>query len=103
MVLTQHAMLRIQQRGVTNEALSFVLFAADRKVHLGCGRATLCISKKKAERLRAEGVPDSVISRAANVTLLISETGDVITLFKGAMARGRKSGQQKPRRGGRRL
>jgi hypothetical protein len=100
---SDHSRLRAQQRGVTNEALQMVLFAADRNVHLGSGVRAVSLSKRKAQKLRDSGLPDAVISRATHVTLLVAEdTGVIITTLVGSQAAGRKSGRQRVCRGGKR-
>lgn len=101
-MITKHAQLRLQQRGCTSEALQMVLWTADRRVYLGSGCVAVGISNKKASALRAAGLPNSVISRAAKLTLLISEAGDVITALKGRMADRLRTGESRPRRGGKR-
>lgn len=101
-LITHHTQTRLQQRGVQDEALQMVLFAMDRKIHLGSGCIAAGLSREKVQRLREAGLPNSVLSRAEKLTLLINDAGVVITVLKGAMVEGRRTGSQKPKRGGKR-
>ena len=103
MVISQHAQLRIQQRGVNDEALQLVLFAGDRRVHLGDQCVAWCLSRQRAQGLRDNGIPNSVISRAERITLIVSEDNTLVTVLKGSLAEGRRDGGDKPRRGGKRV
>jgi len=99
MQITQHAQHRIQQRGVTHEAMQLVLFACDRRVRLGAQCSALALSRQRAQGLRNNGFPDSVISRAERLTLIVADDGAVLTVLKGSLAAGRRVGSNKPQRG----
>lgn len=102
MVISNHAQLRIQQRGVGDEALQLVLFASDRRVHLGAQVTAWALSRERAQGLRKNGIPNSVISRAERLTLIVAEDGMLVTVLKGSLTDGRRRDGNKPHRGGKR-
>lgn len=85
MVLTEHAMNRMRQRGITDSLLHLVYMEADRLAPCGGGCTAVQISRKKANRLRI--LIGSDAERARNVVLVVSGDGVVVT----ALRRGRRS------------
>jgi hypothetical protein len=97
--LTQHAGERMNQRGVSRDAIDLVCLAADRTVHLKSGVRVVSLSTRRAQSLRRV-FGDALVSRAERLQLVVDEFSDtILTVTKGATYR---DGSQKPRRGGKR-
>ncbi len=97
--LTRHAGERMNQRGVSRDAIDVVCLSADRVVHLNSGVRVLSLSERRAQALR-QVFGNALVSRAAKLQLVVDEFSDtILTVTKGAVYR---SGSQNPRRGGKR-
>jgi hypothetical protein len=80
--LTRHAIKRAQQRGIKSETLNFVLDHADAEVHVGNGRFSIHISRRKLKRLHAEGQPITSCDRAREIAMVIDYcTSDIVTVM----------------------
>lgn len=80
MVLTEHAMKRMRQRGITDSLLHLVYMEADRSAPCGAGCAAIQVSRKKADQLRTSIGSDA--ERARNVVLVVSADGAVVTAIR---------------------
>jgi hypothetical protein len=69
--LSNHAVCRAQQRGVSIATLEFIMFHADVWLHAREGCRTARISQKRLGRLSREGLPAPLVERATNVVLVI--------------------------------
>ena len=97
--LTQHAGERMNQRGVSRDAIDVVCLAADRTIHLNSGVRVLSLSSSRAQSLR-KVFGNALVSRAAKLQLVVDEFSDtILTVTKGAVYR---DGSQGLRRGGKR-
>ena len=97
--LTRYAGERINQRGVSRDAIDVVCLSADRIIHLNSGVRVLSLSSSRAQSLR-KVFGNALISRAARLQLVVDEFSDtILTVTKGAVYR---EGSQGPRRGGKR-
>jgi hypothetical protein len=79
--MTDHALCRMQQRGLTKATLSFVLANADRYQFVGKGCQELWISQKNLKRLKNGGESSRVIERSSGIAVIISSDGVVVTVF----------------------
>ena len=97
--LSDHAVRRIQQRGISIETLEFVIAEADVWLHAYAGCYSVRISKKKLARLSKEGASATLIERAANVVIVIDpeDFNKIITvLHDHGTKRSRRFRTQKP-------
>lgn len=98
--LTAHAGERVNQRGVTRDALDLVCLSADRVIHLNSGVRVLSLSAEKAQKLRAV-FGDALVSRAARLQLVVDAfTDTIVTVTKGGTYR---PGRGRPTRGRKRV
>jgi len=97
-ILTTHAQKRAQQRAVRPIVVGFVLHHADIDLEAGEGCRALRISKKKQAMLVRDGVSPSEIARAANVIVLVGNSGDVVTVMHDHNSHGRRYRRQYPTR-----
>jgi hypothetical protein len=83
-VMTFHAVVRAQQRGLKRLAVELALALHDRVVAVGNGRQAWSVGRRRCAALREAGLPVSVVERL-NRTILIVEpsTGRVITVVNG--------------------
>lgn len=78
---SKHADQRIQQRGVTNDNLSFFLEYADRIERGKNGCEVWTLSRRALQQLREEGVSTQQLERIARLRLIV-RGGLVITVTK---------------------
>lgn len=94
--MTNHAVCRMQQRGMTKSTLSFVLENADRDKFVGAGCREHWISRKHLKRLRRNGVGSRLVERSAGIVVLISADGAIITVFHKTVRSRNKKNKQHP-------
>jgi hypothetical protein len=80
-LLTQHAQVRAQQRGIRPQTIELVLEMGDRKVRLPGNSFAISVSKSRALELVRLGVPAADVERTTNVVAVINgNDGAVITV-----------------------
>ena len=79
--MTNHAVCRMQQRGMTKSTLSFVLEHADRYKFVGEGCLENWISRKHLKQLRQDGMPSQLVERSAGIAVIVADDGAIITVF----------------------
>ena len=79
--MTNHAVCRMQQRGMTKSTLSFVLENADRDKFVGAGCRENWISRGHLKSLRKDGVASQLIERATGIGVIVSADNSVVTVF----------------------
>lgn len=91
--ISNHARLRMAQRGIAPDAVLCVLRYGDIEAPAGSGCHELRLSRRSAEGLRLEGlVGICCAERAARTALIVSADGAVVTAYpKAAAAPVRKS------------
>lgn len=81
--LTQHAIKRMQQRGITEQAVDLLLQYGSRSIPRGSRLAALSASVEDCHTALAEGEPVEVIDRLARIVVLVDEAdSSVVTVFK---------------------
>jgi hypothetical protein len=83
-VMTQHAAIRAQQRGLKRMAIELAVALHDRVVAVGNGHQAWSVGRGRCAALRDAGLPASIVERL-NRTILIVEplTVTVITVVNG--------------------
>jgi hypothetical protein len=81
-VLTQHAKLRMRQRGVKLEILRTLMSLSDRAVCVGRGCVALTISRDGLAELKADGVPPAILDAVRRNTVVVGDDGSVLTVAK---------------------
>ncbi len=93
--LSQHAARRAQQRGIQHDAMATVMRYHDVVLHVGAGCRSICLSRQTLASLLHDGVPASLVDRAANVILIVDDdTGEVITVMHDRGNRARRHRRQ---------
>jgi hypothetical protein len=77
--LTRHAETRCKQRGIRKDIIGFVTANFDRDCEAREGAAAISISRKRLRELETQGVPVSLIERAARTVLIVAADGGIIT------------------------
>lgn len=80
--LHRHAALRMKQRGVSPQILSFVLDNADRGENVGGGVEAQYLSRRRLADLRRLGAPAALLERAQRLTVLVAPSGGVVTVYR---------------------
>lgn len=89
--------------GTKVSAVLILQHVADRRIHLGNGASVIAVSRKKAAQLRLTGFASGFVDKLERLSLVIAaETGEVITVLKGALSPAYRPGGCRPRRRGRR-
>jgi hypothetical protein len=76
--LTDHANRRIQQRGISREAVAFVTLNADIQLHAGEGCQSLRISRQYMAQLSNCGARPTLMERSQSVVVLIHQNENKI-------------------------
>ena len=79
--MTEHALCRMQQRGMTKSTMSFVLEHADRDKFVGAGCREHWISRKQLIRLRKTGVSSQLVERSTGIAFIVAADGTIVTVF----------------------
>ncbi len=82
MAFTRHAVIRAQQRGITQAQIDAVLKNADRETPRGTGCAAIWISRRELQRIgpkTPEGIPTD---RLRGLIILQSDNETSITAFR---------------------
>jgi hypothetical protein len=77
--MTRHALTRCKQRGIRTGVVDLVLAQYDLEHHAGAGATAVSISRRRLAKLRADGVPASVIDQADHTILIIADDGAIVT------------------------
>jgi hypothetical protein len=81
--LTQHAIRRMQQRGISQQAIDLLLRYGSRSVPRGSRLTALSASVEDCRTALAEGVSVAAIDQLARLIVLVDEVDSaVITAFK---------------------
>ena len=93
--LSIHATMRAQQRGIQRDAIEVVICYADVILYAGAGCQSLCLSRRAVVSLLRDGVPASLIDRAAHVILMVVEdTEEIVTVMHDRGDRARRYRRQ---------
>ncbi len=93
--LSNHARLRGQQRGITNQTICFVYQEHDCQRHIGGGLRAVYLSRRRVAALREQGVRAQDLDRASGVFLVINpKNRNVITVLHDIGRRGRRYRKQ---------
>lgn len=87
--LHRHAVLRMKQRGISPQTLSFVLDYADRAENVGGGMEAQFVSRRRLAELRRSGAPAALLERAQRLTVLLAPSGGVVTVYRRRLNHGR--------------
>jgi len=79
--LTNHAKQRIQQRGITNDVVNFIMDQADKVEYSRNGANSIFVSKKRIKKLIQNKIVKPAIGEKANGVILIENRGEVLTVF----------------------
>jgi hypothetical protein len=94
--LTNHASARMQQRGLSMQAVDYVLENADKSEFVGSGCREKWISRRCLRALRGSGEHSHLIDRATGVAVIVSEDDMVVTIYhKTKRTRHKKNKQHK--------
>lgn len=77
-IVSDHALMRAQQRGLRLQAIELVLQVRDRTQPIGEGLQAWSVSRARQQRLRDAGLPSSVIERAGRTILVVDPLRRVI-------------------------
>lgn len=80
MRMTEHAMKRCRQRGVTDAMMAAVLAHADREAHCGGGCTAVQISRRSIERMTISADTDP--ERLRNLVVVLNDAGDIVTVLR---------------------
>lgn len=80
--LTKHAAQRCNQRGITQDELTFLLENFDRSFSRPGNIEQIEISSRQCKKLRKSGHPNGLIERVAHIRLRVSFEGKIITPVK---------------------
>lgn len=82
--LTNHAVLRMSQRGVEASALDAVLRLADREIFAGGGCVALSISRGMTHQLiERNEIHPALADRVANLVVVVAtDDGSIVTVVK---------------------
>ena len=81
LTLTNHAKLRIQQRGIPGDVLKFIMDQADKVEYSRDGANAIFVSRKRIKKLIQKKVVKPALAEKANGVVLIENGGDVLTVF----------------------
>jgi hypothetical protein len=81
LTLTNHAKQRIQQRGIKQDVVNFIIDQADKVEHSRDGASAISVSKKRIKHLIKKKIVNSHLAEKANGVVLIENNGDVLTVF----------------------
>jgi hypothetical protein len=79
--LSNHASVRMQQRGVNPRALGFILENADKSEFVGSGCREQWISRRRLTALRRTHTDRRLIERSSGVAVVVSEDGVIVTIY----------------------
>jgi hypothetical protein len=83
-IMTLHAAVRAQQRGLKRLAVELAVGLHDRVVAVGNGHEAWSVSRGRCAVLRDAGLPASVVERLSRTILIVEPlTGTVITVING--------------------
>jgi hypothetical protein len=80
-LLTRHAMQRCQQRGIPLDALDLVHAFGDIDVPASGGCVRRLLSHRASVELLADGWPPALVDRAARLTLIVADNGEVVSTW----------------------
>ena len=81
--LTHHAIKRMQQRGISEQAVDLLLRYGSRSVPRGSRLIALSATIEDCHTALAEGEPVEVVDRLARLVVLVDEAdSSVVTVFK---------------------
>jgi len=94
--LSEHARMRMSQRGVTAEALQTVIEYGDREIFVGKGCSSISLSSERAMELAQGGeIQPSLADRVANLFVVVaSDLGEVVTVVRPRNKRAARSYQK---------
>tara|TARA_B100000676_G_C17980275_1_gene788571 strand:- start:470 stop:784 length:315 start_codon:yes stop_codon:yes gene_type:complete len=96
---THHAQARMQQRGVRNDTIDFILEHADCCVPRGNNREALSVSRTRLNKMCHEGHSVTQCDRAIDIILIIdAATGMIITVMHAEKGSRGRAYQRKPSR-----
>lgn len=76
-----HAAQRIQQRGIKPSVARMIITLADREIHVGGGRTSLTVTKRRAKQLREQGqLSPSQAEQIAGKAVVISNDNDGLSM-----------------------
>ena len=80
-IVSNHAAIRSQQRGIKKEVINIILNEADKVENRWDGASALYVSKKKLKKLFQMNIyPNSLIEKVSGV-VLIEKGEDLLTVF----------------------
>ncbi len=89
--MSRHAEIRAQQRGIRARVRELILVHHDHARPLGGGCRSIFISRRRAARLRANGLEPALLEAAIGVVLVVSADGRrVVTVLHASGARARR-------------
>ena len=87
LVLSRHATIRAQQRGITPAQLEAIIRYADMEVRRGSGCASVWISSKELQRLGPRTPEGISTDRLRGVTVLQAGDDACITVFRNQISK----------------
>ena len=81
LTLTNHAKLRVQQRGISGDVLKFIMDQADKVEYSRDGANAIFVSRKRIKKLIQKKAVKPALAEKANGVVLIENGGDVLTVF----------------------
>ncbi|MBR0669964.1 hypothetical protein [Neoroseomonas soli] len=79
--LSLHASVRQNQRGVPSDVLAMLHAEADQEAAQPGGRVLRWLSHDRLIELRLDGVPGSLLERAAGIALVEAQDGIILTIL----------------------
>ncbi len=80
-LLSHHAMVRAQQRGVRPAVVDLLLARFDVERPIGSGCHAVSCSRSALDRARRDGLAASMAERLAGLVLIVAPDGSVITVL----------------------
>lgn len=80
--MTPHAVKRCQQRGISVDAVEYLMQYADSESPAGNGCVRIAFTRRGATCLRPEGLTPSMAENIARLAAIASPEGRIITVYK---------------------
>ena len=79
--LSDHALMRSQQRGIKPEAIKFIMQEADRSAHTRCGRVAKFITKKRISSFLRSKILKPSFAESLKDVVIIASGNQVLTVY----------------------
>ena len=88
-MISNHAAVRMNQRGINKSVVALIQDQGDREVFVGNGCRVVFLSHDRIAQLKMEGFANRTVERAAGVSVVENAQTDVVTVLRPAKRKGR--------------